>query len=117
MTLDDLDSDQRAARRRQLDEWRRIRKAEVVRAKHVLENPSSTPEAKRDAKILIGAYAVDPFLMVASGSGMDAHHGSQGMTAPANRHPKTPLPPSGPGFFRRLRERLRRGTNHAGRRS
>jgi hypothetical protein len=91
--LDDLDAEERAIRQRRLDDWRRTRKTKIVHAKRVLEDAGSTPEQKHEAKILIGAYAVDPQLMLASGSG-SAYHANQGMAAPANRHPKTPPPPS-----------------------
>jgi hypothetical protein len=92
-SLDHLDVDERAIRQHRLDEWRRTRKATIARAKRVLEDTGSTPQEKHEAKILIGAYAVDPQLMLASGSG-PAYHANQGMAAPANRHPRTPLPPA-----------------------
>jgi hypothetical protein len=90
--LDDLDAEERAIRQRRLDDWRRMRKTKIAHARRVLEDAGSTPKQKHEAKILIGTYAVDPQLMITSGSG-SAYHANQGMAAPANRHPKTPPPP------------------------
>jgi hypothetical protein len=111
-SFDDLDAEERAARQLRLDDWRRMREAAIVRAKRVLKDSSSTPEEKHEARILIGTYAVDPQLMLASGSG-PVYHGDQGMASPSNRHPHTPLPPT---HRATLSGRLRSGLRRVGKR-
>src|SRR5438270_10917713 len=105
--LDDLDAEERQERRQRMQAWSRLQGAEVARAKRVLDDPLATAEQKRDAKILIGTYAVDPVLMAASGSNI-FHYGNQRMVEPSNRHPKAPLPPGRTEVFQKLRQLLRR---------
>jgi hypothetical protein len=111
-SYDDLDAEERAARQLRFDDWRRMREAAIVRAKRVLKDSSSTPEEKHEARILIGTYAIDPQLMLASGFG-PADHGNQGMATPSNPHPHTPLPPT---HRATLSGRLRSGLRRVGKR-
>jgi hypothetical protein len=103
--LDELDTDERELRHRRLAEWRELRVERIERARRVLEDASSSPAERDEAKILIGAYAIDPVVMLA---GDAAYHGSQAFGGPpGNRHARTPLPPR-PTFFARLRQSIRR---------
>jgi hypothetical protein len=68
--LDDLDARQRRERRERMQAWSTTQNVEIARAKRVIEDPGATQEEKRQARILVGAYSVDPVLMAASGDNL-----------------------------------------------
>jgi hypothetical protein len=92
--LDDLDAEQRELRRERMQRATRNRASDIARAKRILIDPQGTAQEKRDAKILIGAYAIDPVLMAASGDNRRHYGDVDEMSGYHNHHSVVPPPPA-----------------------
>jgi hypothetical protein len=88
--LEALDAEQRELRREQLKHWTRLQEKDAARARAVVADPTATSEQKREARILLGAYAISPGLMAAGGHDFS----SVGHTIEhSNHHPRVPPVP------------------------